>query len=165
MILTGDILAVSDFDNPEHVKYAQSMAQWMLDYRPEFEHSEIRVVHPRLGYAGTFDAIGKVTARPKGARGPDFTGKRIIFDFKTNKAKSVYEQHLFQLAAYELACEEWDVEVEGSAVVAIGPMGDVKGTPYSFRPNYVEPGSFEQIMATYQMILDQKARNPLGRKK
>ena len=165
MILTGDVLSVSDFENPEHAKYAQSLAEWMLDYRPVFEHAEIRVVHPTLGYAGTFDAIGKVTARPKGARGIDLTGKRIIFDFKTNKAKSVYEQHLFQLAAYELACGEWGIEVEGSAVVAVGPMGDVKGKPYAFRPNYVESKSFEQIMATYQMILEQKARNPLGRKK
>jgi len=165
MIRTGDIISVEDFDDPEHVKYAQSFAEFMLDYQPEFLEAEIRVVHPTLGYAGTFDALGRVTARPKGARGPDFTGKLIVFDFKTNKSKSVYEQHLYQLAAYELACAEWNIDVDGSAVVALGPSGDVRGKPYTFRPNYVEPQAFQQIMATYETLKAQKARNPLGRKK
>jgi hypothetical protein len=165
MIRTGDVMSVGDFEDPEHAKYAQSFAQFMLDYRPVFEEAEIRVVHPELGYAGTFDAIGRVTARPKGARGIDLTDKRIVFDFKTNKNKSVYEQHLYQLAAYELALHQWDVEVEGSAVVALGPAGDIKGKPYTFRGNYVEHTAFEQLMATYRMLEDQRNRNPLRRKK
>jgi hypothetical protein len=165
MIRTGEIISVDDFDNPEHAKYAQAFGQFMLDYQPEFEEAEIRVVHPRLGYAGTFDAIGRVTARPKGARGLDLTGKRIIFDFKTNKAKSVYEQHLYQLAAYELACDHWGIDVDGSAVVALGPAGDVRGKPYAFRPNYIERVAFEQVMAMYMTIQTQKKNNPLGRSK
>ena len=164
MIRTGEVMTLEDFEDPEHAKYAQAFGAFLMDYQPEFESAEVRVVHPELGYAGTFDAIGRVTARPKGARGADITGQRIIFDFKTNVRKAVYEQHLFQLAAYELACEHWDIDVEGSAVVAIGPAGDVKGKPYSFRPNYVERASFAQIMATYTMIKEQKARNPLARK-
>lgn len=164
MIRTGEILSVSDFDDPEHAKYAQSFAEWMIDYAPEFEEAEVRIVHPTLGYAGTFDAIGKVTARPKGARGPDLTGKRIIFDFKTNKQRAVYEQHLYQLAAYELACREWGIEVEGAAVVSIGPPR-ASGKPYAFRPNYVEPEAFAKIMEFYRVTEAQKARNPLGRKK
>jgi hypothetical protein len=164
MIRTGDILSVSDFDNPEHALYAQSFAEWMLDYQPVFEEAEVRIVHPELGYAGTFDAIGKVTARPKGARGPDLTGKRIVFDFKTNKQKAVYEQHLYQLCAYQLACERWGIETEGAAVVSIGPPKD-KGKPYTFRPNYMEPRAFEEVMRFYRTTEEQKQRNPLGRKK
>ena len=165
MIRTGEIMSVGDFEDPEHAKYAQSFAQFMLDYQPEFEDAEIRVVHPELGYAGTFDAIGRVTARPKGARGVDLTGKRIVFDFKTNKRKSVYEQHLYQLAAYELALDQWGVDVEGSAVVALGPSGDIKGKPYTFRGNYVERDAFAQLMTTYKMLEAQRNRNPLRRKK
>jgi hypothetical protein len=165
MIRTGEMISVEDFDDPEHIKYAQAFGEFMLDYEPEFEEAELRIVHPRLGYAGTFDAIGRVTKRPKGARGTDMTDKRIVFDFKTNKSKSVYEQHLYQLAGYELACEHWGIEVEGSAVVALGPAGDVKGKPYSFRPNYVERAAFEQVMAMFHTIQQQKANNPLGRKK
>jgi hypothetical protein len=165
MIRTGEAISVGDFEDPEHVKYAQSFAQFMLDYQPIFEEAEIRVVHPELGYAGTFDAIGRVTAKPKGARGVDLTGKRIVFDFKTNKKKSVYEQHLYQLAAYELALEHWGIDVGGSAVVALGPMGDIKGKPYTFRGNYVERSSFAQLIATHRMLQEQKKRNPLGRSK
>jgi hypothetical protein len=163
MIRTGDIPAVSDFDNPEHAKYAMSFAVWMLDYQPVFEEAEVRIVHPELGYAGTFDSIGKVTARPKGARGPDLTGKRILFDFKTNKQKAVYEQHLYQLCAYQLACERWGIETEGAAVVSIGPPRD-KGKPYTFRPNYMEPEAFRGVMEFYRLTELQKARNPLKRK-
>jgi hypothetical protein len=165
MIRTGDVISVSDFEDPEHAKYAQSFAQFMLDYQPIFEEAEVRVIHPELGYAGTFDAIGRVTAKPKGARGVDLTGKRIVFDFKTNKKKSVYEQHLYQLAAYELALDHWGVEVEGSAVVALGPTGDIKGKPYTFRGNYVERQAFERVMNTYHLFNEMKARNPLGRKR
>ena len=110
------------------------------------------------------DAIGKVTARPKGARGPDLTGKRIVFDFKTNKQKAVYEQQLYQLCAYQLACERWGIETEGAAVVSIGPPKD-KGKPYTFRPNYMEPRAFEEVMRFYRTTEEQKQRNPLGRKK
>lgn len=165
MILTGDPLALSDFDDPEHAKYAQTFAQWMLDYKPEFHEAEIRIVHPDLGYAGTFDALATLHARPKGARGPDLTGKTIILDWKTNVSKSVYDSHLYQLAAYQLAAQHWGIKHEGAAVVAIGPMGDIKGKPYSLKPNYVEPKAFAQIMATYDTLIEQKKRNPLGRSK
>lgn len=165
MIRTGDVISVNDFEDPEHAKYAQSFAQFMLDYQPVFEEAEIRVVHPELGYAGTFDAIGRVTAKPKGARGVDLTGKRIVFDFKTNKKKSVYEQHLYQLAAYELALTHWGVDVQGSAVVALGPAGDIKGKPYTFRGNYVDRTAFEQVMKTYHLFDEMRKLNPLAKKR
>lgn len=156
---------LNDFDDPEHAKYAQSFAAFMVDYRPAFEKAEIRVCHPDLGYAGTFDAIAVCRARPKGARGTDLTGKRIILDWKTNVGKKVYESHLYQLAAYELGMQYWEEPVQGSAVVAIGPMGDVKGKPYSFKPNHVEPEAFRAMVRWCRVVEDQKKRNPLARKK
>lgn len=166
MIRTGSpAIDLSDFENPEHAEYAKGFAAWVMDYQPVFEEAEVRIIHPELGYAGTFDAIGKVTARPKGARGDDLTNRRIIFDFKTNKAKKVYDQHLYQLAAYELACERFGIEVEGSAVVSIGPPSQVKGKPYAFKPNYIESDAFVTVMNLYRTLDQQKSRNPLGRKK
>lgn len=167
MILTGEpTVDLHDFDDPEHRLYAQSFSQFMLDYRPVFERSEVRIVHPELGYAGTLDAIGKLTARPKGARGPDVTGQTVVFDFKTNLEAKVYEQHLFQLAAYELALARWDVPVRGSVVVAVGPSGQTKKkTPYTVKVNHVQPEAFEGIMAFWELIGRQAARNPLGRKR
>jgi hypothetical protein len=166
MILSED-LAVdpTDFEDPEHAKYARSFAAFMADYRPKFEMAEVRVCYPELGYAGTFDAVAKVTARPKGARGPDVTGKRIILDWKTNVSKKTYESHLYQLAAYQLAMERWDDPVEGAAVVAIGPMGDVKGKPYTFKVNHVDPEAFRAMIGWRNVLKNQKANNPLGRSK
>lgn len=164
MILSED-LAVDprDFDDPEHAKYARSFALFMAEYRPKFEVAEVRVCYPELGYAGTFDAIATLTARPKGARGPDVTGKRIILDWKTNVSKKTYESHLYQLAAYQLAMERWDEPVDAAAVVAIGPMGDVKGKPYTFKVNHVEPEAFRAMIEWRRVLQAQKANNPLGR--
>ncbi len=166
MIETGEpAVDLDDFDDPEHAKYAQSFAAFMVDYRPTFERAEIRVCHPDLGYAGTFDAIAVCRARPKGARGTDLTNKRIILDWKTNVGKKVYESHLYQLSAYELAMQYWDEQVEGSAVVAIGPAGDVKGKPYSFKPNHVEPDAFRAMIEWCRVVEKQKTLNPLARGK
>jgi hypothetical protein len=166
MIETGEpAVDLDDFENPEHAKYAQSFAAFMVDYRPTFERAEIRVCQPELGYAGTFDAIATCRARPKGARGTDLTGKRIILDWKTNVGKKVYESHLYQLAAYQLAMDYWDEPVEGAAVVALGPMGDIKGKPYSFKPNHVEPEAFEAMVKWCRVVERQKTLNPLARKK
>lgn len=155
--------ALDDFE-PEVRPYAQTLAQWLIDYEPEFEASEIMLYHPELGYAGTSDAIGRMTKRPKGARHPDITGKRIVLDFKTNKNKAVYEQHYAQLAAYELALHAHGVEVEGSAVVAVGPS-PAKGSPYRFAPSFWPRESWLPIMALYRMLEEVKALNPNARKK
>lgn len=166
MILSGDAsVDLNDFDDPEHRLYAQSFAAFMLDYQPTFEVAEVRVVHPDLGYAGTFDAIATCHARPKGARGLDLTGKRIILDWKTNVSKKVYESHLYQLAAYQLALEHWGEAVDGAAVVAVGPTGKVKGKPYAFKANHVEPEAFRHLVSWCREVRRQKTLNPLARKK
>lgn len=166
MVLTGQATVdLADFENPEHAKYAQSFAAWMVDYQPTFEVAEVRIVHPQLGYAGTFDAVATCHSRPKGARGPDMTGKRMILDWKTNVSKKVYESHLYQLAAYQLAMDYWDEGVDGAAVVAIGPMGDVKGKPYSFKVNHVQPEAFRAMIEWRRVVDHQKTLNPLARGK
>lgn len=166
MILSGDAAVnLADFDDPEHRLYAQSFAAFMVDYQPTFEVAEVRVCHPELGYAGTFDAIATCHARPKGARGTDLTGKRIILDWKTNVSKKVYESHLYQLAAYQLALEHWGEEVDGAAVVAVGPTGKVKGKPYTFKANHVEPEAFRALCEFCRVVRHQKTLNPLARKR
>ena len=58
------------------------------------------------------------------------------------------------------------IPVEGSAVVALGPSGQMKRkTPYSFKANYVEPAAFEEVMRFYGVTVKQKENNPLARKR
>ena len=154
---------LSDFE-PEVRPYAQTLAQFLVDYEPEFEASEIMLYEPTLGYAGTCDAIGSVTKRPKGARHPEVTGQRLVFDFKTNKNKAVYDQHYAQLAAYELALDHHGVKVDGSAVVAIGPHG-IPGSPYRFAVNYWDAEDWLPVIALYHLLQDVRDKNPNKRKK
>lgn len=165
MVRTGTpSVDLNDFEDPEHRLYAQSFAEWMVDYEPVFEVAEVRVCNPDLGYAGTFDAIATCRARPKGARGPDVTGQRVILDWKTNVSKKVYESHLYQLAAYQLAMRYWNEPVDAAAVVAIGPYGKVRGKPYAFKVNHVEPEAFAALVEWRRVVEAQKKNNPLGRK-
>jgi hypothetical protein len=165
MVRTGEpTVDLTEFENPEHRLYAQSFAEWMLDYRPEFHEAEVRIVHPDLGYAGTFDGLATMRARPKGARGPDMTGKKLLLDYKTNVNRKVYVTHYAQLCAYETGLEYWDVDFDGSAVVAIGPKRD-KGASYRFAPNFWETSAWLSLLEMYRVLERQATRNPLGRKK
>lgn len=154
---------LSDFE-PEVRPYAQSLCQFLIDYEPEFQVSELTVFNPQFGYAGTIDAIGKVTKRPKGARHVDITGQTRIFDLKTNKDKSVYEQHYVQLAAYELALLEWDVSVDGAVVVAVGPWKE-KGKPYRVAPSFWEARDFVDVVNLFRTKQAAKLRNPNRKRK
>ena len=58
-------MALEDFDNPDHMKYAQSFSDFQLDYAPDFEAAEVRIAHPELDYAGTFDASLSAVSDPR----------------------------------------------------------------------------------------------------
>lgn len=153
---------LDDFD-PDVRPYAQTLCQWLVDYEPEFYASEITVYHPEFLYAGTVDAIGHTTKHPKGVRHADISGQPRIFDLKTNKDKSVYEQHYVQLAAYELALQAHGVELDGTAVVAIGPMKE-KGKPYRVAPSFWLASDFIPVMGMYRTLLAARNRNPNKKK-
>ena len=156
---------LDDFE-PEHRPYARTLCQFLIDYEPEFSHSEITVYHPELGYAGTIDAIGRATKRPTGVRHKDITGVDLAWDFKTNKEKKVYEQHYLQLASYRCGLDYHGVDVGGEAVVALGPTPwKNSGKPYRVAPNYFPASLWVAAMAFYRALTDAKAQNPNGRKK
>lgn len=156
---------LSDFE-PEHRPFAMSLCEFLVDCEPEFESAEVTVWHPELRYAGTFDAIGKITRRPEGARWPEeILGKRFVWDLKTNKERRVYSpQHYMQLAAYRHALDFHGVDVDGEAVIAIGPSPwKTSGKPYTVAPNYFPARLWPPIVAAYNAIEEGKALNPRGR--
>ncbi len=156
---------LEDFE-PEHRPYARTLCQFLVEYEPVSTHSEITVHHPDLGYAGTIDALGKATKRPKGVRHKDITGLNLAWDFKTNKEKKVYDQHYFQLAAYRCGLDYHGVAVDGEAVVAIGPTPwKNSGKPYRVAPNYFPASVWPAANAFYRALTQAKAANPNRRKK
>lgn len=157
--------SLEDFE-PEHRPYAQAYCQFLVDYEPEFECSEVTVWHPDLKYAGTFDAIATLTKRPPRVRHPDVRGKRLILDYKTNKDKRIYfPQHHFQLAAYRHGLDFHGVPVDGEAVVAIGPKKEGGGLPYCVGVNYVPARLWPPVVAMWRAIEEAQALNPSARKK
>lgn len=65
-------------------------AQWWESSRWTLRLSEALVVHPQMGYGGTFDLLAR-----------DADGRTILADIKTGKA--VYHEAVLQLAAYGMA--------------------------------------------------------------
>ncbi len=123
------------------------------------------VWHPGLQYAGTIDAIGKLTKFPKGARWPNIKGKRFAFDMKSNQARRIYSpQHYFQLAAYRHCLDHHGIEVDGEAVIAIGPSPWKNGgKPYTLGVNYVEARLWEPIVRAYRALEEARQANPRSR--
>ena len=85
-----DIPHPHDWDK-EVAPYVQSLAGFLLDYLPTFSASELTVFHAELEYAGTLDAFGTINKQPARKNAPwDLTGKRVIFDLKSNREARCY---------------------------------------------------------------------------
>lgn len=153
--------SLEDFE-PEHRPYAQTLCAFLVETEPEFECSELTVWHPELGYAGTIDAIGKITKKP--ARCPNIVGKRFAWDLKSNQDKRIYVQHYMQLAAYRLCLDYHGIEVDGEAVIAIGPSPwKNSGSPFSVGVNYVPARLWPPIVNAYRALEEARNLNPRSR--
>lgn len=158
-IKEGTPPTLSDFE-PEHRPFAQTYCQFLVDCEPEFECAEVTVWNPEMGYAGTFDAVGKIT------KGKDASEDRLIMDYKTNKDKRIYIQHMFQLAAYRHGLDHHEVPVDGEAVIAIGPSPwKNSGKPYTIRRNWIPARLWEPIVAAYRALCEAESLNPKARSK
>ena len=95
---------------PEHLRPAVQGAQEMIsDWRLEVLATELPVWHPEGLYAGTIDSVAR-----------DADGRLVIMDWK--RAKSIYPEHGYQLAAYASALEALTGETVASAIVVRLPQ-------------------------------------------
>jgi hypothetical protein len=157
---TGEVESIVDY--PDTVKpFLKSLSQFLLDYEPEFLCREVYLAHHRLDYAGTMDGICIIHNQPPRRNKPiDLTGKRVLFDLKTNREGRVYPPGmLYQTAGYELAWRELGGEPnDEQIVVAVGKDS------YQVKVSHYEPEAFEPLVAFYHSQKEQDARNPNGRK-
>lgn len=70
--------------------YREGFVNWLTDWRPEFEATEATVFHRGEAYAGTFDAIIRVTIGG--------VLRRLLIDYKSGR--QVYPEVGMQTAAY-----------------------------------------------------------------
>jgi hypothetical protein len=158
---TGEIESIQG--HPDEVRpFLQSLSKFLMDYEPEFLCREVHVAHHDLDYAGTFDGVCIIHRQPPRRNKPiDLTGKRCLFDLKTNKDGRVYApEMLYQVASYELAWEANGGEPnDEQIIVACGKDS------YQCAVSYIEPASFADLVAFYHSQQAQMARNPNARKK
>ncbi len=79
-----------DVESPLAHEYAKGYAEWWQASGWRLRLSEAVVVHPDVGYGGTFDLLAY-----------DRDGKTVLADIKTGKA--VYKEAILQLTAYGMA--------------------------------------------------------------
>lgn len=124
----------------ELADYQASFVSWVDDFHPEFLAAEATVFNRSQAYAGTLDAIVRLTL-------PDGSTLVVIVDFKTGKA--VYPEVALQLAAYaraefvgapdgvtELAPEA----IDAGAVLHLTPKG------YQFRLVRIDQPIFDAFL-------------------
>lgn len=159
-IESGVVAPLDEYDK-RHRPYLQQLAKFLIEYEPEFLCSEVHLANCRLDYAGTTDGVCIIHRQPPRRNKPiDLTGKRCLFDAKTNREGRVYPpDQLYQVAAYELAWRECGGEPNEHQIV-IG-LGEDK---YQVLPSYFDPESFGPLMAFYRSQVEQMNRNPNRRK-
>ncbi len=86
-LVSGRPLSV---ESPLAHEYAKGYAEWWQASGWRLRLSEAVVVHPDVGYGGTFDLLAY-----------DRDGKTVLADIKTGKA--VYKEAILQLCAYGMA--------------------------------------------------------------
>lgn len=103
--------------DPDIAHIVVNFMQWAKENKVKFLESEKRLFSKKHWYAGTVDLVFEMD------------GKRYIGDIKTSSA--IYNEHFFQMAAYEICLEEMGTEkVDGYMVINLKKDGtmDLKMT-------------------------------------
>ena len=113
--LTGITAMIGDY-SPEQIRRAQnalaSFQTWARDKRLETRQTELSLVSEAHGYGGTLDWYGTVNGLP------------TLIDFKTSAA--IYDDHLYQLAAYHQLLIEDGHEVSEARVLRLSRDEDAE---------------------------------------
>ena len=136
--LIADIIEGGKPSVPEVLTPAvQGAMEFLSDYNLTVEAVEQRVWHPVYGYAGTVDCI---------ARDPD--GRLIVIDWK--RAKALYPEYAYQVAAYADAVEALTGELILAAYVVRLPRSRDEGLRYECKCVH----SIDDAFATYVLAQD-----------
>lgn len=93
---------------------------WLINEKFEMIDSELKVIHHRLKYEGTLDAVGRLG------------GKLVLVDWKTSKA--IHPEMGMQLAAYaEAYKEQTGVEIKTGLIVLVRKQRPHKMTIVEFK--------------------------------
>ena len=116
--VTGTLPDADAYDDVAR-PYLVQLAKFILDYKPTFLASEVKLVSHEYGFAGQTDGICLIGEQPSRRNKPvNLAGKRCLFDAKTNRAGRVYKREMFyQVACYEYAWREMGGEPNDHQIV------------------------------------------------
>ncbi len=147
--LTGEELNLSDY-TPNQVSAAEnavlSFLEWEKGKEMETLASECQLVSEEYGYGGTCDWYGKLD------------GRATLLDLKTGKA--IYDDHLFQVAAYCQLLREDGMPPREVRVLQVG-RDETEGFSERVLPvAAIEPyfNVFTAALALYKAIRETKRR-------
>ena len=138
--LIAELLHGGKPDIPDELAPAVCGALEMVsDYGLTVEAVECPVWHPRYEYAGTVDLIAR-----------DTDGRLVVVDWK--RAKGIYDEHAYQVAAYARAVEALTGEDVASAYVVRLPREQSEDVQYECRQAFT-PVTYEIYMAAHRLWL------------
>lgn len=150
MIVKGDLLE----DPPEEIAgHVDSLAQFFIDWQPEFAHLEVIVANREYRYMGTADFLAFIP-------GLGF----VLGDYKTSRS-GIFPETALQLAAYRYA--EFIVTEDGGEV----PMPEVDacvavhvtGDGYELIPLTADEETFRSFLYVQQVHeFSRRAKTLLG---
>jgi len=131
------------FTDPKLKNSVDKFLKWEADNKVKFIESERMIYSKKYKYAGTLDFIAEID------------GKKWLGDIKTSKA--IYDEYLFQTAAYRQAyTEETHEKVAGELIVRIGKDGDeveiAKSTDEHTTPYWVNRNAFNHCLKLYRTL-------------
>ncbi|KKL15416.1 hypothetical protein LCGC14_2505830 [marine sediment metagenome] len=107
--LTGETPDVQDY-TPRQVDRAEnaviSFHEWARDKVFDTHYSEEQLVSEKHKYGGTVDWFGEIG------------GRAVLIDIKTGKA--IYDDHLYQVAAYAQLVIEQDWQIDEVRILQVG---------------------------------------------
>lgn len=106
---------LAEYD-PEIEGYLEAWRKFTTDYQPEWTGIEMRVHHPRFGYAGTIDRFGFIN------------GELTVVDLKTSA--QLYPEVAIQLAGYAMAAPREDAVIPDRMAVRLTADGDYETESY-----------------------------------
>ena len=116
--------------NPDQLTLATNCYHKFIDWQTQHSYRvvdvESKLISEELGYGGTTDAIcefyGTVATQQTTESAREAVGVLELWDFKTGKA--IYDDYLFQLAAYARAARENGHQVQRIRIIRIGRNED-----------------------------------------
>lgn len=144
----------------EHRGYAEALIAAWLDLRPDVEAVEVVVCSVQHGIAGRYDLRARIgegrtaVVDSKRERREEIPAGVWTLDYKTSK--SVYEAHVLQLEAYELAGTAcgW-APTDHRGVIRLAPDGT-----YELVRSWATVGQYEATLAFHRALDDVKKSKP-----